>query len=81
MKHLPTDKLPDHIRVLNILGAEYYMSWEEMPVGASVFLPTTERASKVARALRPVEKYFDWKFAVRQRCEFGTFGVRVWRTY
>lgn len=76
-----TRQIPDHIRVLNILGAEYYMLWEDMPVGASVFLPTTELAHRVAKALRPVEKYFDWKFAVRQRCEFGTFGVRIWRVY
>lgn len=81
MSQQQTQQIPDHIRVLNILGAEYYMPWEDMPVGASVFLPTTELASRVSKALRPVAKYFDWKFAVRQRCEFGTFGVRIWRVY
>lgn len=75
------DQIPDRIRVLNILGSEHYMLWEDMTVGASVFIPTTERAGQVAKLLRPVERYFDWKFAVRQRCEFGRYGVRIWRTY
>jgi hypothetical protein len=74
-------QIPDDIRLLNVFGAEYYMPWEEMPVGASVFLPTTALDRQVAKKLRRVERYLDWKFAVRQRCEFGIFGVRVWRVY
>lgn len=75
------EPIPDDIRLLNIMGAEYYMPWEDMTVGSSIFLPTTALDRQVARRLKPVARYFDWQFAVRQRCEFGVFGVRIWRVY
>jgi hypothetical protein len=75
------EPIPDDIRLLNILGAEYYMPWEAMTVGSSVFLPTTALDRQVAKRLRRVERYLDWGFVVRQRCEFGIFGVRIWRVY
>lgn len=75
------EPIPDYIRVLNVFGAEYYIPWEELTIGSSFFLPTTAVASQVKKSLRPAERYFDWVLEVRQRCEFGRFGVRVWRTY
>jgi hypothetical protein len=75
------EPIPDDIRLLNLFGAEYYMPWETMPVGASVFIPTTALDRQVAKKLRRVERYFGWELAVRQRCEFGVFGVRIWRVY
>ena len=78
---LPTDPLPSEVRVLDVFGARYYIVWEEVTVGASFFLPTTATAGQVLRALRPAAKHFDWEFAAHPRCEFGRYGVRVWRTY
>ncbi len=75
------EPIPDHIRVLNIFGAEYFIPWEELTVGSSFFLPTTATAGQVKKLLRPVERHFDWALAVRQRREFDRYGVRVWRTY
>jgi len=78
---LTSHQMPDEVRVLNIFGAEYYMPWEDMPPGASVFVPTTATHEQVTQLLRPAAKYLGGKFAVRQRCEFGVFGVRIWRVY
>jgi hypothetical protein len=68
-------------RVLELWGLEYYIMWEKMRVGSSFFLPTTATAGQVLKALRPVAKELDWTFAAHPRCEFGRYGVRVWRTY
>ena len=73
--------IPDHVRILNVFGAEYYILWEELTVGSSFFIPTTATAAQVKKALRPAERYLDLALEVRQRCEFGRYGVRVWRTY
>jgi hypothetical protein len=78
---LNSQQIPDAVRVLNIFGAEYYMPWEDMPPGASVFLPTTATHEQVKPLLRPAAKYLGSRFVVRQRCEFGVFGVRIWRVY
>ena len=75
------DPLPDHIRVLNVFGAEYYIPWEELPRGGSFFIPTTATPKQVYAALKPVEKYLQIELEVRARCERGVLGVRVWRTY
>lgn len=73
--------LPDDIRVLNVLGAEYFIEWERLKVGASFFLPTTATAKQVSVALRPAAEHLNFQLVTRQRREFGVFGVRVWRTY
>jgi len=77
--HKP-QKLPDNIRVFKIFGAEYWMPWEEMRRGCSCFLPTTATARQVADLLGPIEAYLGWHFAVANRCEYGRYGVRIWRT-
>jgi hypothetical protein len=48
-------------------------------VGNSFFLPTLLPAKDVARALRPLEKKLKILLEVRTRCEYGAYGVRVWR--
>lgn len=73
--------IPDEVRVLNIFGAEYFIKWEQLGRGASFFLPTTATAEQVKPLLKPAESYLNIELAVRQRREFGVFGVRVWRTY
>ena len=73
--------LPDDVRVLDIFGAEYLIEWDDLPRGGSFFLPTTATAEQVTRLLRPIQKLLNYRLTVRQRCEFGRYGVRVWRTY
>jgi hypothetical protein len=75
------EPVPDHVRVLNVFGAEYYILWEELPKGGSFFIPTTATAEQVAKALRRAESYFGIELTVRSRCERGVYGARVWRTY
>jgi hypothetical protein len=74
-------ELPDDIRVLNVLGAEYYIQWERLSRGASFFLPTTATATQVRMALKPAAEFFDFAFTAHARREYGLYGVRVWRTY
>lgn len=76
-----SQKMPDDLQVVNILGAEYFVPWEDLPRGGSFFLPTTATSKQVYEVLVPVEKALNFQLEVRQRCEHGLFGVRVWRTY
>lgn len=78
---MKSDTLPDHIRVLNVFGAEYYIPWESLPRGGSFFIPTTATPKQVYLALRPAEEHLQIELEVRARCERGVLGVRVWRTY
>jgi hypothetical protein len=76
-----TLQVPDGLRVLRIHGVEYYILWEKLSVGSSFFVPTTASVAQVRPMLKAVASFFDWHFEIRQRCEFGRYGVRVWRTY
>lgn len=78
---MQADPLPEHIRVLNLLGAEYYIPWENLPRGGSFFLPTTATPKQAYTALMPAEQHLEMDLEVRQRCEYGVLGVRVWRMY
>lgn len=71
-------KLND-LQVLNLFGAEYFIDWPRLQRGMSFFLPTTATARQVQSALRPVATAFNYEFATRPRCEYGRYGVRVWR--
>ena len=72
MKAIPkTDDLhPDGVRIV--------VSWAEMPVGASVFVPcvNTEEAKKQAAK---IAKKKGWKVQSHIRIEDEKFGVRIWR--
>lgn len=74
-------ELPDHIRVLDVWGAEYFIEWELLRRGSSFFIPTTATPRQVKAALKPAEAYLDITLEVRARREYGRAGVRVWRTY
>lgn len=76
---MPSPKIPDEIRFLTILGALYYIPWEDLRRGSSFFLPTTAMARQVAPLLRPAEKYLDIELALANRVEYGRYGVRIWR--
>lgn len=73
--------IPDEIRVLNIMGAEYFIEWERVTRGASFFLPTTATPKQAGVALKTAAAYFGYHFETRARREYGRYGVRVWRTY
>lgn len=77
---MKSDAIPEHIRVLTLFGAEYYIPWEELPRGGSFFIPTTATAKQVYEALKPAEKHMQVELEVRSRCEFGRYGARIWRT-
>lgn len=59
--------------------AEYFVYWDKLNVGHSFFMPTLLPAKDIARALRPIEKKLKILLEVRTRCEYGAYGVRVWR--
>ena len=72
--------IPYEVEILNVFGAEYFIDWPRVTRGASFFIPTTATPKQVLQALAPAAKWFDYTFETRARCEFGRFGVRVWRT-
>ena len=73
--------IPDEVRVLTLLGAEYFIEWEELRRGSSFFMPTTATPAQVEKALAPARAYFNYTFEIRARCEFGRYGARIWRTH
>lgn len=75
----PPEATPQDPRYLLVGGVVYYVSWPHMRTGHSVFLKTLAQARTVQRALRPVEDHYQITLVARQRCEFGYYGVRVWR--
>lgn len=66
-------------RVLVIRDVEYFIFWEELHIGSSFFIPTTVQAREVARILSDYAEVLDMRFEIRNRCEYGRYGVRVWR--
>lgn len=72
-------KIPDSVRFLDLQGVPYYIAWEKLLPGYSFFLKTPAHYKLVQAELKRAEKHFDIVLRARQRCEFGFFGVRVWR--
>jgi hypothetical protein len=60
---------------------DYFIQWEHLSIGASFFLPTTATKAQAHYALRPYARYLGIRLQVRNRCEYGRYGVRVWRVY
>lgn len=71
---------PDPIEVVELLGVEYFIAWELLDVGSSFFLPTTATVKQALRALQPYAEALDIELAIKSRCEYGRYGVRVWRS-
>ena len=71
----------DEVRQFTLFGVDYYILWEHLGVGASFFLPTTATAQQAFVALKPYAQYLGIRLQVRNRCEYGRYGVRVWRVY
>lgn len=71
--------IPDEYRFINLYDVEYYIMWERLGIGHSFFLKTTATAQEVKKKLKAYEDYLNIKLTTAQRCEFGCYGVRVWR--
>lgn len=65
--------------IIHIFGIPYLISWDKVLPGCSFFLKTTASAGEVKRILRPHARRCNYELGVQNRCEFGYFGVRVWR--
>ena len=59
-------------------GVVITISWENMPVGASIFVPciNTEKAS---RQIKAITNEKGWEIKQKVKIESGKLGLRVWR--
>jgi hypothetical protein len=73
------EPLPDLIRCLNLFGVKYWIHWEAMNIGDSVFIKTSADLGLVNKQLRSVRSALRLNFVAQQRCEFGKLGIRIWR--
>jgi hypothetical protein len=71
----------DDVRLFTLLGVDYFILWDRLSIGASFFLPTTATQVQVLKALQPYARYLGIRLQTRNRCEYGRYGVRVWRVY
>lgn len=65
--------------MFQFLGVDFYIMWDKLSPGSSFFIPTTAQAEEVRRALRPYTRQLRIRIETRNRCEYGRYGVRVWR--
>jgi len=71
--------IPDSIRLISLQGVDYYIDWESMDIGSSFFLKTVAPLSEVRRFLSAAQAFFNIELRAQTRCEFGYYGIRVWR--
>lgn len=64
---------------MDVFGVLYFIPWEDFLPGYSVFIKTSASAAVVRQAFRPAAHFFNISFKAHPRCEFGYYGVRVWR--
>ena len=67
--------------VLYLMGVEYLIPFTDVPIGGSVFLPTTASKEQVQAALREMPAWRQLRFVVHMRRERGMYGARIWRTF
>lgn len=70
---------PDNIRFINIYGVQYYIPWEYMNIGSSVFLKTTAHERYIKNQLMKISAHYGIELAAANRCEYGYYGIRIWR--
>ena len=73
------EEIRKELRPFELRGVGFLVEWHKLRVGHSFFLKTTVEAEEVAEVLRPLAAVLQYKFVTAQRCEFGYYGVRVWR--
>lgn len=72
---------PPPVDIITLNGSEYLINWKRLTRGASFFMPTTATQKQAEDALAEAAAQLNMEFAVRARCEYGRYGVRVWRIY
>ena len=72
-------RVPDDVRHIDVYGVPYFIQWERLMPGHSFFLKATASAAEVTKRLHRAEKHFRITLRAHNRCEFGFYGVRVWR--
>jgi hypothetical protein len=80
-KSKPVPKPVADVRQFTLNGVDYFIEWSRLSIGASFFLPTTATKKQAFEALQPYARYLGIQLQVRNRCEYGRYGVRVWRVY
>lgn len=71
----------EDVRLFTLLGVDYFVVWDRLSIGASFFLPTTATPAQALKALQPYARHLKISLQTRSRCEYGRYGVRVWRVY
>lgn len=69
-----------HSTIVELMGAEYFIRWHELPRGGSFFIPTTATAKHALKEFQRAADDFDFRLYAVNRCEYGRYGVRIWRT-
>lgn len=69
----------EDLRAVRVAGVDYFVMWDRLGLGGSFFLPTVATPAQVRADLQPIVAKLKMQIAVRTRCEFGRYGVRVWR--
>jgi len=67
--------------VFTLYGVEYFLDWRKLEPGTSFFIPTTATPKQVKDVLKAAYEALPYVFELRARCEYGRYGVRVWRVY
>lgn len=74
-------KYLEDVRVFTVHGVEYFIEWRKFGYGHSFFIPTTATPVQVKEALKESLTQLGFKVEIHARCEYGRYGVRVWRVY
>lgn len=72
---------PEIPEVFTLYGVDYYLDWRKLEPGNSFFIPTTATPKQVKDILKEVYSALPYTFEIHARCEYGRYGVRVWRVY
>ena len=78
---MPRTKLPPQHDPYSIAlhGVEYELPWDRMTAGSSFFLPTTATLVQARNPLKQRAQAVGCQIEVRERHEYGRYGLRVWR--
>jgi len=69
-------EIPD---TFTLHGVDYFLDWRSLERGNSFFIPTTATSKQVKAVLKATYRHLPYTFELRTRCEYGRYGVRVWR--
>jgi hypothetical protein len=72
-------KPPEVPEVFTLYGVDYFLDWRKLEPGNSFFIPTTATPKQVKAVLKEAYADLPYTFELHARCEYGRYGVRVWR--